>query len=358
MSEQSVSEYLAKEGQRITNEIKQYLKDKSSDEYIWGLLGKSPYVYDHQAINKSILEPAWYLLSQGGKRLRAVLTMLLLDSLGANSEDYKEFAIIPEIIHNATLILDDIEDGSKMRRNAPCVHIKFGLDIAVNLANFLLYFPIVALMSSNKLDNSKKDKLLSIYVKEMLRIGTGQAIDIAWHNSLVDIESITEEEYLQTAFDKTGVLTRFSAELAGILAGVDEATFKALGDFGAAIGVVFQIKDDMLNISSSKLAESKGGIGEDITEGKVTLALIYALKLATPEDKRKLLSIIKSHTTNMEEISEAIAIMQKYNVENKLKATMSEIMNAAWLSLKPILKDSPSKDKLSLLVDFIMERNY
>ncbi len=60
----------------------------------------------------------------------------------------------------------------------------------------------------------------------------------------------------------------------------------------------------------------------------------------------------------MEKISEAIAIMQKYNVENKLKATMSEIMNAAWLSLKPILKDSPSKDKLSLLVDFIMERNY
>ena len=134
-----------------------------------------------------------------------------IDALGKYSDDYIEFSMIPEIVHNASLIHDDIEDNSDMRRGAPAVHKKYGIDVGVNLGDFMFYFPVVALLDSSKLTKDTKIRMLEVYQREMLKLTIGQATDIAWHASLVDISNISESQYMQMAYSKTGVLASMAA---------------------------------------------------------------------------------------------------------------------------------------------------
>ncbi len=349
-------EYLKENSKRVNQELETYLKKRSSSRYIESLLGRSSYEYDPEAMTKSILEPAWYLLDLGGKRWRPALTMLTLEALGSDPEEYIEFSIIPEVIHNATLIHDDIEDNSPKRRNADALHIKFGIDVATNLGDFMYFFPMVALIDSPKLNNEKKNRAVSIYVKNMTRVSLGQAIDIAWHSGLVDPKSITEEKYLQMAHDKTGVLSRFACELGGALAGADDKTISTLGKFGATIGIAFQIQDDILNLTESELADNKGGVGDDISEGKITLMVLHVMKVGSEADKNRLAEILKTHTKDKALIKEAISIIDKYGSKEYSSNVAEKMINEAWNDVDKILPESAAKNRMHQLVEFLVHR--
>ncbi len=357
MEESSFDQYLIAQMDVINSKLREYLSDKASDQFIEKILGRAIYDYDKDAIDKAVLEPSWYLLNSGGKRWRPVLMLLVIEALGKNPNDYIEFSIIPEIIHNATLIHDDIEDRSETRRGKPAVHIKYGEDIAVNLGDFLYYFPIVALLDSKKLGIEAKNRVLSVYAREMLRVATGQATDIAWHNFLVPIESISEGKYLQMVYNKTGVLARMACKIGAILGNASEDEVEKLGHFGATIGVAFQIQDDLLNITPSALAEKKGGIGDDITEGKITLMVIDTISKATPKDKSRLIEILGKHTSDKALIEEAISIMAKYHSLEYAKKRSIDIIKDAWKGIDAILPDSEAKGKIKALADFLIERS-
>ena len=353
----SFEEYLKENSKIVNQELETYLKKKSSSRYIESLLGRSSYEYDPEAMTKSILEPAWYLLDLGGKRWRPALTMLTLEALGKDPKEYIEFSIIPEVIHNATLIHDDIEDNSPKRRNADALHVKFGIDIATNLGDFMYFFPMVALIDSPKLTIDKKNRAVSIYVKNMTRVSLGQAIDIAWHGGLVDSKTITEEKYLQMAHDKTGVLSRFACELGSALAGADDKTVEIMGRFGATIGIAFQIQDDILNITESKLSEGKGGVGDDISEGKITLMVLHVMKEASEADKNRLAEILKMHTKDPVLIKEAIMIIDKYGSKEYSGKIAEKLIKKAWEDVDKLLPESTAKDRMKQLVDFLVHRS-
>ncbi len=357
MEKGNFEDYLKTKASYVNSRIKEYLTTKSSDKYIERLLGRAAYKYDNDAITKSILEPSWYLFNLGGKRWRPVLMLLMIEALGGNPEHFVEFSIIPEIIHNATLIHDDIEDDSPTRRGAPAVHVKFGLDVSLNLGDFLYYFPLVALLDSKKLDMETKSRMLEIYAREMLRVTTGQATDIAWHRFLVNPFKITEAEYLEMCYNKTGVLAQMACKLAGALCNVDENTLVKLGRFGATVGVAFQIQDDVLNIYESKVSKSKGGVGDDISEGKITLLVIYTLRKADAKDKKRLTQILKMHTKNRRLIFEAIDIIKKYDAREYVTALEKKIVNEAWNGIEDKLKESEAKKHLRELVDFLIARS-
>ena len=353
----SFEDYLRERAQLVDKKINEYLKDKSTDVYIESLLGKALYKYDNIAITEGILKPTWYLIDLGGKRWRPVLMQLVIEALGKNPEDYIEFSIIPEIIHNATLVHDDIEDSSETRRGAPAVHMKYGIDIALNLGDFLFYFPVVALLDSKKLSVELKNKMLSIYVKEMLRVTVGQATDIAWHRSLVEPATITKENYLEMVYDKTGVLARMACQMGGALCGADERTIEDLGLFGATIGVAFQLQDDVLNLYESKVSSSKGGVGDDITEGKITMLVIYTLQHSSESEKKRLLEILGMHTRDRALIDEAISIMTKYDAKAYSEALQKKIVEEAWSRIDGKLKPSAAKERLKQMTEFLINRN-
>lgn len=346
-----------KENAKLVNhELETYLKKKSSDRYIESLLGRSSYKYDPEAMNKSILEPAWYLFDLGGKRWRPVLMLLVLEALGKDPKELIEFSIIPEVIHTATLIHDDIEDNSPKRRNAAALHVKFGLDVANNLGDFMYFFPMMALSESPKLSVEKKNLAMSVYIKNMTRVSLGQATDIAWHRGLLDPAKVTEEKYLQMASDKTGVLSRFACELAAVIAGADSKTTAALGKFGATIGVAFQIQDDILNITESQLSENKGGVGDDISEGKITLMVIHVLKAGSASDKKRLIEILAMHTKDKKLIGEAIGIIDKCDAKKYARRLEERILAEAWEEVDKCLPESKAKGMIKELSGFLIHR--
>ena len=138
----------------------------------------------------------------------------------------------------------------------------------------------------NSIPAEKLRDVYEVYVQEMINLSIGQAMDIAWHRGLANADGINEEDYLQMCAYKTGTLARMAAKIAAVLSGADKNLVKKLGTFAESIGVAFQMQDDILDLTGKEFAKKKGGLGQDITEGKRTLMVIRTLKTAKPEDKK------------------------------------------------------------------------
>lgn len=357
-SDQDVQGYLKSMAGRIDEHIDRCLSAIGSQEELDKLLGnRSDYAYDMEAIRKGVVEPIRYMLELGGKRWRPTLMLEVISALGRDPERYMDFAIIPELIHNATLVHDDVEDNSPKRRGADAIFVKYGQDVAINLGSTIYYIPIAFLMNSRKLDAGTKERVLDIYIREMLRVHLGQAMDIVWHRQMVDPFGITEAQYMQMVFSKTGVLPRMAAMLGGALAGADEQTIQALGKFGGTIGVAFQLQDDLLNITESELARGKGGVGDDISEGKMTLMVIRALHTAPEKERKRLLEILRSHTKDKALIREAISIIDRSGAKDYVVKRERELFDEAWSNLARRLPESEGKERLRQLADFLINRS-
>jgi geranylgeranyl pyrophosphate synthase len=316
------------------------------------------YSYDIETVNKAIAEPIWDMLNRGGKRWRPALFLLICEALGRNSADFLDFAIIPEIIHNGTLVVDDIEDSSKCRRGKPCTHIIFGIEIAVNVGNTMYYLPLLPLIERrNEIPPERLSDMYEIYVKEMINLSIGQAMDISWHRGITNGDSISEDDYLQMCAYKTGTLARMAARLAAVLAGASTELVDKLGRFAESIGIAFQMRDDVLDLTGKEFAEKKGGRGQDVTEGKRTLMVIYALKKANGQDRKRLIEILNMHTSDQTLRDEAIAIMQKYNAIEHVKQTASRIVQKSWDDAETLLPESAAKEKLKAFAEFLIKRN-
>ena len=350
-------EYMKNIAEKVNKEIEEYLTNESSPRNLEKILGRSGYQFDSEAILKGVIEPSKYILEAGGKRIRPLLMLTIIEALGKNPDDYMEFSVIPEIIHTGTLIHDDIEDNSEMRRNRPTIHKKYGLDIAVNLGDFMFYFPIVALLDSGKVSRSAKTKILDIYQRDMLKLGIGQGIDLAWHRLMIDPMKITEKEYLQMAYSKTGVLTGMAAKIGAVLGGATKRQVNLLGKFGTELGIAFQLQDDILNVSESKVAENKGVIGEDITEGKITLLVIHALHKLSENEARRLVEILNMHTTDQSLINEAIRLISKTGAIEYADRKKQELVEKCLNELDKALPDSKAKERLKLIAEFVISRN-
>ena len=149
------------------------------------------YSYTFEPLNKAIADPIWDMLDRGGKRWRPAFFLLICEALGQKSDYCLDFSIIPEVIHNGTLVIDDIEDSSEIRRGKPCTHKIFQIDIAINAGNAMYYLPLLPLMAQReKLSPEMQRDIYEVYVQEMINLSMGQAMDIAWHRGIANADSI------------------------------------------------------------------------------------------------------------------------------------------------------------------------
>lgn len=350
--------YLKEKATAVDDQIYALLENMLEQDELDKLLGnRSDYDYDIEAIRKGLVDPIRYMLRLGGKRWRPILMLETIAALGGNPDNYIEFAVIPELVHNGTLVHDDIEDGSLTRRGVDAIHVRFGDDVAVNLGDLMYYLPILTVHGSKKLDDNTKLRLFYIYQREMCRVGLGQGLDITWHKHLVDPRNVTERQYLQMVYSKSGVLARMSMMLGGVLGGADENTVELLGRFGATLGVAFQLHDDILNITPSSVADSKGGVGDDISEGKITLLVVYTIEHSSPKDRKRLMEILKMHTKDQYLIREAISIIERYGAIDYCKRLEGELVENAWGNLSKVLLDSAGKARLRDISNFLISRS-
>ncbi|GEQ70447.1 hypothetical protein JCM33374_g4124 [Metschnikowia sp. JCM 33374] len=212
-----------------------------------------------------------------------------------------EITTIVETFHAASLLIDDIEDDSTLRRGKPCAHLKYGIPSTLNSGNLMYFVAIQRAFSSLPEYYKKKtsdefalaamrNQLSDIFHDEMVNLHVGQGLDIYWRDNLQEIMKTglpTIEEYLQVAMHKTGGLFRLAVRTLSLFAGGEfepgTESSRELIKLANLLGVIYQIRDDYMNLVSERYAEMKGFSGEDLIEGKLSLPILYTL-LQTEKD--------------------------------------------------------------------------
>jgi geranylgeranyl diphosphate synthase, type I len=353
-----VEKFLEKKAILIDEAIEKYIPRKFTKEAVLFKVNPPMYSYTLEPLNKAVADPIWDMLDRGGKRWRPALFLLICEALGKEADYCVDFAIIPEVIHNGTLAVDDIEDLSEVRRGKPCIHRVFGEDIAINAGNAMYYLPLLPLMvNREKLSPRMQRDIYEVYVQEMINLSMGQAMDIAWHRGIANADALSEEDYLQMCAYKTGTLARMAAKIAAVMSGANPKLVEKLGRLAESIGVAFQMQDDILDLTGQEFAKSKGCVGGDITEGKRSLLVIYTLKKAGDADKKRLVEILGKHTTDQKLRDEAIAIMQKYGAMAYVKQAAERMVQESWVEVDKLLPTPEAKEKLKAFAEFLIKRN-
>ena len=353
-TEMSIKEFLVKHKPEVETEIEKFIPREATKEWIESALGETMFELDLKAYTAGANAPIWDLLDRGGKRFRPILTAICSEAVGGKWEDGMKVAPIVELIHNGTLMQDDVEDDSAARRGQPCTHHKFGVDTAVNTGTIMYYWPMVRIMNDEfSLGAEKKMKVYDLYIKELLRVCSGQVWDIAWHHGGF---TPNEAQYLNMCLSKTGVLTKFACQLGAIMGNATEKQYNSLGKFGQIIGVGFQIQDDILELTEADFKEGKGSIGGDIHEGKRTLIVIRTLEVAEEADKKRLTEILDSHTDKEEEIQEALDTINKYDGISYAKKKAEELVEQAWKEVDSVLEENNAKKVLKKFAEYLVDR--
>ncbi|UCD03287.1 MAG: polyprenyl synthetase family protein [Candidatus Aenigmatarchaeota archaeon] len=353
--ESEIMEFLKGKKKTIDEAIAKYLPKNVDEKYIKWLLGKPSYEYTTKTIQEALSKPIWEFLTRGGKRWRPALFLLFNEALGGDAAKVKDFTATLELLHEGSIMIDDIEDSSDLRRGKPCTHKIFGEDIAINAGNFmyfLAFFPLIK--NRDKFNEKTLLRAWQTTLEEITRIHYGQASDIAWHKGLADADSINEREYMQMCAYKTGVLARLAARLAVILNDGSEELEEKLGGFSESIGVAFQIQDDIMNIAPTKGWGKE--TGDDINEGKRTLLVIHTLKKADKKDAQRLLLILEMHTKDRKLIGEAINIIKKYGAVEYSKKFARNMVRKAWKEVEELIPGGEAKKKLEAFAMFAIER--
>jgi geranylgeranyl pyrophosphate synthase len=337
----------------IDSSIRDILPRNLDGKSLEKIFGKPRYSYSQSALTKALSIPVWDFLDRGGKRWRPFLFLITAEALGGDAKRMMKFCPIPEMLHDGSIMVDDIEDMGEMRRGKPCTHKIYGIDVAVNAGNFMYFIPLILLKNAcGEFSDSTIKKAYDTVIQELINIHAGQGMDIIWHNG---VENVTEGEYFQMCAYKTGCLSRLSTKLAAVLCGAPDATVEALGKFGEAIGVVFQIQDDILSAGGGKFAKGKG-YGDDITEGKHTLIVIHALKHLDQNDRERLLRILAMHTKDARIIAEALELLTKKDSVEYAKECAKKMVAGAWKDVDSVLPASDAKKKIRAFADYLVDR--
>lgn len=259
------------------------------------------------------LNVVWDMLQRKGKKIRPVLTLLLADIYQVPLKTAMPLAFFVETVHNCTLIIDDIEDDSRSRRGEPCAHLKFGVDNSINagcLGYFLPARNLLQVLEEAGVDDITSASLLKIYLEEMTNIHLGLAWDIRWHGRRFKPQELPSvDNYLRMVESKTSVLLRIGFRLLSEANNFSQKDKQLVSELANLVGKSFQIQDDIINLRSAAYAAGRGvPVGEDITEGKITLMVIEHVK-RTGDDW--LLEVLASKTTDQSLIDKAIHRMEE-----------------------------------------------
>ena len=297
---------------------------------------------------------------RGGKRFRPALLLLCAEWFGASYEDALPSAVALELFHNFALIHDDIEDSSLFRRGKPTLHHLHGIPLAINAGDSLFGMVYEILMSNReRFGDQKALDIISLFNQIFRATFEGQAYDIGW---VANNHFPTRAEYFEMIRRKTGVYSgKGPCQLGALIADVPPDILEKIGDFGEALGIGFQIKDDVLNLEedAGELKEYGKERGGDIREGKRTLITIHMLENLNQTDLEKLRAILlkPAEKTLDDDVDWVIE-----------KAIEKKSLNIAWLECKRLaeiieeklenLVNSPAKNIASEIANFlVLERS-
>ena len=298
---------------------------------------------------ESLYEAARHLPLAGGKRLRPCFSLISCEAVKGDIIKVIPLAIALELIHNFTLIHDDIMDKSNLRRNLPTVHIKYGEPAAIN-AGDLLFIKAFESMHNISVDCSTFKNVEFGFVDFIREICEGQQLDMDFENRQI----INEDEYIEMIRKKTAVFFQFASEAGAILGGGTQDEINALNEYGLNAGLGFQIWDDYLDISSDETVLGKD-IGNDIRNGKKTLIAVHCLNIATGSNKKLLNRIFGNINATENEVKQVYDLFKQLKSIDHAKNTALNYISNAKKALD-VLPNSDAKQLLLELADYSIKR--
>ncbi len=301
----------------------------------------------------NLQEASIYLTKAGGKMLRPALTLITAEAVGGSKENALKAGSAIELIHTFSLIHDDIMDNDDMRRGMPSVHKVWGEDVAILAGDTLFSKAFEIIINSNQELTSpvQINHALSTVADACVKICEGQALDMSFEDRF----DVSEDEYFDMIFKKTGALISASTKVGAIMGGADQEVIDAMYEYGRLIGLAFQIQDDYLDLASDEETLGKP-IGSDIVKGKMTIIAVNALSNADDHDCDKLLNILKDDNNSQEDIDMAIDIFNKYGAIDYARNTALDCVKKS-KEVLDVLPDSSSKQVLMDIADFVLERH-
>ncbi|MEI6850683.1 MAG: polyprenyl synthetase family protein [Candidatus Saccharibacteria bacterium] len=303
----------------------------------------------------------FYQCNVGGKRVRPALVVISGQIFGGKIDELLYPAASVEILHNATLIIDDIIDHSEFRRDQPTVWNKYGQSIAECVS-----FGYLASVFAGLSHVNNSSRLIDLYSKTLKIIIDGEIKDILFERSGRDDEkyvvenrykTITTDDYFEMISQKTAVLLKTCCQAGAISSDASEEQIELIGDFGFNLGMAFQIRDDILDIFGEEKEFGKK-IGKDIIEKKMgNFVILSAMDELDPSEQDIICDLLSSSKEITEDdVSTITSLVKKTNARNNAEATAGQFIKNALLALEK-LPQNEYNEKLCEIANYIIDRN-
>lgn len=357
--------YMERWGARVDRHIAGFLPRALTEEKLSQWAGTPRWAYDAAAQQKMVSRPAWDLMERGGKHWRPIFGLLLLDALGADRLRYEGLmSVLPELIHNGSVIIDDIEDNSRTRRGEATIHRRYGLATALNAGNMLYFLPLLEISAHEGLDTAQRGEILELLAQMFARAHLGQAQDLYWSSleakerARVSGEEKTGALVLQAHAFKSAAAVKAIAEIACVIARAPAETRALAARLGESWGTAFQMVDDVNNFAA---ASDWGKVrGEDIHEGKVTYPVHLAMRALEGGPRRRLTEILGHDELRQSEagLEEAIGLIEASGALERCRAEARALMEADWPAFSAALPQTHAKLMLRALLTSLLDLRF
>ena len=289
-----------------------------------------------------------HLFTGGGKRLRAIMPRLVGDAVGNGHQGHYTLGACIEIIHNFTLVHDDIMDQDPIRRGLDAVHVAYDDPTAINAGDAMLALGFEMLADSSHIEDSQLRHVVSAIGQMVRHVAEGQQEDFEFEER----DSVSEDEYISMIAGKTSAMFETCAETGAILAGADSETVANMANWGLNLGLCFQIMDDYIDMTSDTETLGKPA-GSDIVQGKRTLIAIHAL-----ESGAELPTFHKLFGTESTDTSELDIAVQELNDNGSIQYALDRAMEHHRIAHGCLdkLEQTPAVDLLRDMTDFQLVR--
>jgi geranylgeranyl pyrophosphate synthase len=287
--------------------------------------------------------------ARSGKRLRPSLCLLVCHALSGSTRPAMPFATAIELMHNFCLVHDDIEDGDEFRRGRPAVWKKYGLPHAINIGDYLFTKIFAALLSGlGEVSHEKMVRFFALMGATLDHTHRGQALDINARAGLV-----TVDQYMRLVAEKTGYYLAAPLVAGAIAADAPQEVEEALNSYGMLIGPMFQIRDDLIDLTHGKGRES---VGSDIREGKRSFLVAFTCEKAPEEDRQALLAILdkpRAETTDAD-VQAALELFERHGATAEARR-LCEVLTQKALRTLARLPENLQK-QLTEITEHLAER--
>jgi len=294
-----------------------------------------------------LYDPVSYAMSQKGKRLRPILTLLGCELFGTNPENALPAAHAIELLHNSTLVHDDIMDEADIRRGQPSVIKKFGLNSAVLSGDVMIFQSYNEL---TKQENRHQPALLSVLSNSIIEVCEGQQLDMNFEKT----PKIKIADYLDMIEKKTAALLGCSLQLGAIIGDASNDDAELVNRFGRNIGKAFQIQDDLLDVYGDQAVFGKK-IGGDIIQNKKTFLLVKAFEKADAKQQKEIEKWLKSNDETAK-INGIVTIYDELKIRNEAEKMMAVYQDKSLINLNFIDVEDELKAPLRQLAQSLLVR--